>query len=284
MPDPAPDPAQPSAAAEHVPWDSIGAPEEAGDRVPVEASGCEDPQLPLTPWAEQSTAPEALSLEAPDPSPSPAEAIAQPPSAVVCRQADIGYRPVGRTQPRAAVPHDPDPPPDYRARRVEAASKSEEAPSRGGAWTLPVLCAGIALIACCVLIPQADSNRRLAYERELLQRDLQTVNQQISVNAEFLKKVADDPELAQRLAERQMKVIPEGVRVLDLTHEPEGMSPFQLVNVAPPPPLAPYRSTGGTIARLCYGTRSRLYLIGISLGMIATGLVLGATPPRDPSE
>jgi hypothetical protein len=140
---------------------------------------------------------------------------------------------------------------------------------------------GVALIACCVLIPQADSNRRLAYERELLQRDLQTIDQQIEVNGEFLKKVADDPELAQRLAERQMKVIPEGVRVLDLTHEPEGMSPFQLVNVAPPPPLPPYKPTGGTIAHLCYGPHSRLYLIGISLGMIAMGLVLGATPPRD---
>jgi hypothetical protein len=157
----------------------------------------------------------------------------------------------------------------------------QEPPSRGGAWTIPVLCAGVALIACCVLIPQADANRRLAYEREQLQRDMKTIDQQVDVNAEFLKKVADDPELAQRLAERQMKVIPQGVRVLELTHEPQGMSPFQLVNVAPPPPLPPYRSTGGTLARLCYGPHSRLYLIGISLGMIALGLVLGATPPRD---
>src|SRR5215212_8216660 len=35
---------------------------------------------------------------------------------------------------------------------------------KGGGWTLALLCAGIALIACTVLIPQADANRRLVYE------------------------------------------------------------------------------------------------------------------------
>src|SRR5215472_3634516 len=29
-------------------------------------------------------------------------------------------------------------------------------PTAGGGWTLPLLCAGIALIACCAVIPQAD--------------------------------------------------------------------------------------------------------------------------------
>ena len=74
---------------------------------------------------------------------------------------------------------------------------------------------------------------------------MQNITQQIQVNQEFLKKVSDDPTLAQRLAERQMKVIPEGEHVVDLMHEPEGMSPFQLVNVAPPAPLPPYRPVGG---------------------------------------
>ena len=161
--------------------------------------------------------------------------------------------------------------PAYSMRRVVA----DPPPARGGGWTLPLLCAGIALIACCVLIPQADANRRLAYEHEVLQRDLKNIEHQIAVNQEFLKKVADDPTLAQRLAERQMKVIPEGAHILDLTHEPTGMSPFQLVNVAPPAPMPAYKPMGGTLANLCYGAHSRLYVIGLSLGMIATGLVLG---------
>lgn len=156
-------------------------------------------------------------------------------------------------------------------------------PTRGGGWTLPLLCGGIALVACCVLIPQADANRRLAYERQMLQSDLETVERQIAVNAEFLRKVANDPTLAERLADRQMKVIPEGTRVLELKHDPDagaGMSPFQLVTVPPPPPLPPYKPVGGTIANLCYDPHSRLYLIGAALVMIAVGLVLGYAPVK----
>ena len=153
---------------------------------------------------------------------------------------------------------------------------------RAGGWTLPLLCAGLALIACCVLIPQADANRRVAYERQMLRSDLESIEKQIKVNDEFLRKVADDPTLAQRLAERQMKVIPEGTRVLELKHEQEGnsMSPFELVSVAPPPPLPPYKPLGGVIATLCYNPQSRLYVIGASLLMIAVGLVMGYAPDR----
>jgi hypothetical protein len=155
-------------------------------------------------------------------------------------------------------------------------------PSTGGGWTLPLLCAGIALIACSALIPQADANRRLAYEKQELSRDLERVEKQIAVNESFLKQVGDDPTLAERLAQRQMKVIPQGTKILELPHEPGGssMSPFQLVNVPPPPPLPPYKPVGGTLARLCYDMHSRLYLIGVALVMIATGLVMGSTPER----
>jgi hypothetical protein len=173
----------------------------------------------------------------------------------------------------------------------EASSEEEEEPgprvsspppSTGGGWTLPLLCMGIALIACSALIPQADANRRLAYEKQELARDMETVEKQIAVNEAFLKQVGDDPTLAQRLAERQMKVIPQGTKILQLPHDTGGssMSPFQLVNVPPPPPLPPYKPVGGTIARLCYDNHSRLYLIGIALGMIATGLVMGSAPER----
>jgi hypothetical protein len=111
----------------------------------------------------------------------------------------------------------------------------------------------------------------------MLAMDLASIEHQVAVNGEFLKKVGDDPTLAERLAERQMKVIPEGTRVLELKHENDGtgMSPFQLVSVAPPPPLPPYRRVGGTIANLCYDPHTRLYLIGAALVMIAVGLVLG---------
>jgi hypothetical protein len=155
-------------------------------------------------------------------------------------------------------------------------------PSTGGGWTVPILCAGVALIACCALIPQADANRRMTYDRQELQRDLETVEKQIAVNDEFLKQVGQDPTLAERLAQRQMKVVPQGTQILELRHAPSGssMSPFQLVNVPPPPPLPPYKPIGGLLARICYDAHTRLYLIGIALGMVATGLVLGSAPEK----
>ena len=155
---------------------------------------------------------------------------------------------------------------------------------KGGGWTVAILCAGIAIIACCVLIPQADVNRRLVYEREKLKVDLDSIRKQVSTNDEFLHRVADDPNLAERLAQRQMRVIREGTRVLELKKSgkaagplasAEAMSPFHLVHVAPPPPMPPYQPTGGRIASLCYDPQKRLYLMGGGLMLMAAGLVLG---------
>ena len=241
-----------SSSESHVPWDSIGGSDEAIESLAAQCPPQDDANRSLTPWTERSAAPDLAGDEA-EPSADESERAMNSAPAYDVREQDRQV--IGPERPKF--------------------EQQSPAP-QGGGWTLPVLCAGIALIACCVLIPQADSNRRLAYEREGLTRDLHSIEQQIDVNREFLKKVADDPTLAQRLAERQMKVIPEGAHVVDLTHEPEGMSPFQLVNVAAPAPLPPYRPVGGTLARICYGQHSRLYLIGVSLAMIATGLVLGA--------
>src|SRR5690242_7607510 len=44
--------------------------------------------------------------------------------------------------------------------------------SGGGILTIPLLCIGIAVIACVTLLPQADENHQLAWEREKLRIDL----------------------------------------------------------------------------------------------------------------
>ncbi|HEX4124811.1 MAG TPA: hypothetical protein VHY37_08810 [Tepidisphaeraceae bacterium] len=150
----------------------------------------------------------------------------------------------------------------------------------GSGWTIPLLSFGLGLIACCILIPQADANRRLAYEKQLLQADLTSVKQQAKINGIFLKRVADDPALAERLAERQMKMIRAGSKILPLEGsatvvQGPDMSPFQITAVAPPPPAPPYHSIGGPIASFCYDSGTRIYLIGAALLAIAAGLVLG---------
>ena len=167
-------------------------------------------------------------------------------------------------------------------RAVPVRPSEDAPPARNGGWTISLLCGGLALVACGVLIPQADANRRLAYERAMLSVDLETIERQVSVNAEFIKKIGEDPTLAERLAQRQMKVIPQGTRVLELKHDPDAstMSPFQLVSVPPPPAAPPYKPLGGAIANLCYDPHTRLYLMGIALVMMAGGLVLGYSPRK----
>jgi hypothetical protein len=159
--------------------------------------------------------------------------------------------------------------------------ESQPPPTRGGGFTIPMLCAGIAIIAACLLIPQADANRRLVYERTRLQADLQAVEKQVATNDEFLRKVADDPNLAERLAQRQMKIIRQGNEVLNLKSDPdEEMSPFQLTAIQPPAEFPEYQPRGGILANFCYNPRSRLYLMGIGLMAMAAGLVLGFGPRR----
>jgi hypothetical protein len=155
----------------------------------------------------------------------------------------------------------------------------------GGAFTIPLICIGIGLIAMCLLIPAADENRRLAYERDRLQADLDQLHRQVQTNDAFLKKVANDPTLAERLARRQMKMVPQGTEVLELKSQKPAvaeMSPFLLVTLPPPAPMQPYRPIGGFLADACRNPKTQLYLIGGSLMMIATGLVLSRSePPGD---
>ena len=245
----------------HLPWESVGADEGERARSAVSDASLAR-QLPLTPWAEPcGTA--ALGCDVTD----------SRRAGTVIDQVKSSLQPDHRSIVDDNLP--------ARLGNVNGTECiAERGVVGGGGWTLPLLCAGIALIACCVLIPQADANRRLAYERQVLQLDLDSIERQIDVNAEFLKKVGEDPTLAQRLAERQMKVVPEGTRVLELKHAPDAgtMSPFQLVSVEPPPALPPYKSVGGLIANLCYDARARLSMVGAAMGMIAAGLVLGYAP------
>lgn len=163
--------------------------------------------------------------------------------------------------------------------RIDADGCTHDKPAGGGLFTLPLLCLGIGVIACCVLVPAADENRRLGYEHLRLQADLDQITRQIEVNSEFLKRVADDPTLSERLAQRQMKMVRQGTSVLELKGSlaPAEMSPFQLVTLPPPPELAPYQPAGGKLATLCRNAHSQLYLMGAGLLMVAAGLVLGTS-------
>jgi hypothetical protein len=151
--------------------------------------------------------------------------------------------------------------------------------ARSSVWAIPLLCAGLCLLAVCVLIPQSEMNRKLVAERDKLKADLAYVQQQLAVNDQFLQNVGVDPGLAERLAQRQMKEIRQGASVLELKGQPQGsqMSPFLLVSVGTPPAATAYRPPSGIAGTICESARSRLYLSGLGLFMVAGGLVLGAS-------
>jgi hypothetical protein len=153
--------------------------------------------------------------------------------------------------------------------------------SKSSAWTIPLLCAGIAILACCLLIPAADENRRLTWERERLKADLEQIQKQVSVNDAFLQRLMADPTLSERLARRQMKMVREGTSVLETKTAvgKEELSPFLLVTLPPPAEMPEYQPLGGYIAEVCRNPKSQLYLTGAGLLMIACGLVLGSSTP-----
>ena len=64
----------------------------------------------------------------------------------------------------------------------------------------------------------------------------------------------------------------------------EEMSPFHLVAVPPPPPMAEYEPVGGPLAQIVRQPRAQLYLVGGALLLIAMGLVLGYTPKSKLAE
>ena len=153
--------------------------------------------------------------------------------------------------------------------------------SKSGVWTIPLLCVGIAILACCLLIPAADENRKLTWERERLKADLEQIEKQVRVNDAFLQRLMADPTLSERLARRQMRMVREGTSVLETKAAigKEELSPFMLVTLPPPAEMPEYQPLGGVVSELCRNPKSQLYLTGAGLLLIACGLVLGSSTP-----
>lgn len=157
------------------------------------------------------------------------------------------------------------------------------AAERSDAYTIPLLCAGIAIIACCLLIPAADENRKLACEAANLRVDQEQVAKQVALNEDFLHRVADDPALLERLAQRQMKLVRQGTGVLELrnTEKAKDLSPFLLTTLPPPTVATLYRPIGGKLGTLCRNPHLQLYLLGSGLLLLAFGLLVGASGRAD---
>jgi len=171
------------------------------------------------------------------------------------------------------------PPPSAIADAVENSETAIDKPTpNGGAWTIPLVCLGVGIIAMCLIVPAADENRRLVWEREKLAGDLAQIEKQIAINDEFLARLSSDPGLAERLAQRQMKMVREGTSVLELPGRVRGpdISPFELITLPPPPPLPEYRPIGGKVSQVFLHPKLRLYMLGLGLIALVLGVILGS--------
>jgi hypothetical protein len=119
----------------------------------------------------------------------------------------------------------------------------------------------------------------LTADRDKLNRDLSYVESQLSANQEFLNSVGSDPEIAERLAQRQFRRIRQGTSVLELkgVDQKIASSPFAMISVPPPPAVNEYHPLQGVLGDLCGNTRRQLYAAGLGMFMVAVALVLGVS-------
>ncbi len=180
---------------------------------------------------------------------------------------------------------DADPVDDTAVGTADAAAQSSFA---ANLFAIPVLCLGLGLIAACVLLPQAEANRRLAVDRDQLRQDLAHADDQLAVDGRFLEAAATDPEVAERLAQRQMRQFRQGATALHLDGETRTVaavaSAADMLRVPTPPPVPRYRPSTDWVATLTRTTRRQLYGLGAGLFLVAVSLVLGGTDRRaDPT-
>ena len=157
-------------------------------------------------------------------------------------------------------------------------------PATGAWWTIPMICVGLTMVACALIIGQVETNRQVAWQRNKLKIDLEYLQEQIRQNEESLKRMQTDPTMAEYLAQRQMNQVRAGSAILHVRGLPHqnDRNPFQLTTLPPPKPLAPYQPRGDLLTCLFADQQQALGAIGIGLMLVAAGLVLGG--PDEPPE
>ena len=147
-------------------------------------------------------------------------------------------------------------------------------------WALPLLALGLGLVACGVLIPEADANRRLADERRALAAELAALQGQADRNDEFLGRLHSDPQLVARLVRRQEPPALPGAEVAAVTATAGGRfaaSPYALLAAEPTAAPTPTTPRGGGLAELCRDRRLRLAVLGAGLMCCMIGLLSGGS-------
>lgn len=239
--DPLPDP--PPAYRERGPEDAQPSTPKPRRAIPVA------PQWPSEP-------PQATPKRRAAPLPAPAE-IPTPPVHIV---------PAARAMPAAPKGISP-----------RQASIDEPAGRTGAWWTIPLTFVGIAIVACSILIPASDENRRANYELAKIERDVDYFERQSAVNKDFIERVNTDATLAERLALRQLHQTRQGVKIAPMSGKPDafGASPFAMTRLDPPVPLPPYEPVQTVLSEWFTGEKQAQQMAALGLIVAGAGVMLG---------
>ena len=166
-----------------------------------------------------------------------------------------------------------------REMRVVAGDDHTETARRlsGTIWAIPLMCLGLGLLACVVLIPASGESRRLARQRDELVREVDRLQAQADRNAEFLHRLGRDADLGRVVAERQAGgggQVYESIALPGMDTE-LAASPYAMLTLPEPPPLPPPATVGGRLAAWCRDAELRPWLLAGSLLTTAAGLLLG---------
>lgn len=150
-------------------------------------------------------------------------------------------------------------------------------------WTLPLLAVALAVLSACVVLPQAEANRKQMHELARLEVELKHLVVQGELNGQLLERLGTDIDLSQRLAHRQMRLVPAGTAELPLPEDQavtaSMASPFGLVKLPAPEMPAAYQPIGasvlgGGLLDVVMDPRKRLYIMGAAMLMMAVGLII----------
>lgn len=107
-------------------------------------------------------------------------------------------------------------------RQTKPASRFLALPLLLGAGTVSwvVLLASLAVLAAVVIAPVLHTVNVARRQRNSLQATLATIHEKIALQRKFMKMVKTDPELLERLADRQLNIVNPTEEVLNLGGSP----------------------------------------------------------------
>jgi hypothetical protein len=146
---------------------------------------------------------------------------------------------------------------------------------------LAFIASGLLTLAAIVVLPEYVDLTELELRRQMLDRQLDCDRKLSAYNERLISSIQSDPVLAARLLMRQANYRLTGVTELDVGDDNRPLSyvPRKLLEAAQQPPAVPQDPVYYWGKWLDDGS-TRLCLLAMSLGLLASGMLLFGPPKK----